>query len=139
MLRAFHFTKIRRPITCSCRSKVPPCNGGETKCADSCNNPVTEGIQPEGQLSPATVEDASKVDSDLQKDRSTPDPEKDDMMVRRISVSQKPPTVSLSHFLPVPFSAQQKSEEKRQICPQKEKKQSRSEIIFVQRAVSLLV
>ncbi|XP_069833671.1 LIM and calponin homology domains-containing protein 1 isoform X3 [Dendropsophus ebraccatus] len=99
-------------------SKVPPCNAGETNSADSCDNPVAEH--------PDTVADTGKVDKNLQKDRSTPDPEKDDMMVRRISVTQKPPTVTLSHFLPVPFSAQQKTEEKRQICQPKEKKQQSS-------------
>ncbi|XP_040274865.1 LIM and calponin homology domains-containing protein 1 isoform X2 [Bufo bufo] len=97
------------------RSKVPPCNVGKPDCADSCNNPDAEH--------PASVEDTCKVDRNLQKDRSTPDPEKDDMMVRRISVSQKPPIVALSHFLPVPFSAQQKVEEEKNICSQAENKQ----------------
>ncbi|XP_075715537.1 LIM and calponin homology domains-containing protein 1 [Rhinoderma darwinii] len=95
-------------------SKVPTCDFGKANLADSCSNPDVEH--------PAIVEDACKVDSNLQKDRSTPDPEKDDMMVRRISVSQKPPTVTLSHFLPIPFSSQQKAEEKKHIFPQKEKK-----------------
>ncbi|KAM3939982.1 LIM and calponin homology domains-containing protein 1 isoform 2-T2 [Leptodactylus fuscus] len=99
-------------------TKIPPCNTAKADCAGSCKNPDA------GPL--ATVEDTCKEDRNLQKDRSTPDPEKDDMMVRRISVSQqKPPTITMSHFLPVPFSAQQKTEDKRQICPQKEKKQTR--------------
>ncbi|XP_077333703.1 LIM and calponin homology domains-containing protein 1 isoform X9 [Lithobates pipiens] len=67
-----------------------------------------------------SAEDACKEDTSLQKDRSTPDPEKDDMMVRRISVSQRPPGVTLTHFLPVPFSLQ-KTEEKSQILQPKEK------------------
>ncbi|XP_071981136.1 LIM and calponin homology domains-containing protein 1 isoform X2 [Engystomops pustulosus] len=95
-------------------NKLPPCNVAKANSAESGNNPDVEA--------PATAEDVGKVDKNLQKDRSTPDPEKDDMMVRRISVTQRPPAVALSHFLPVPFSAQQKVEEKRQVCPQKEKK-----------------
>ncbi|XP_018419962.1 PREDICTED: LIM and calponin homology domains-containing protein 1 [Nanorana parkeri] len=66
-------------------------------------------------------EDVCKEDTSLQNDRATPDPEKDDMMVRRISVSQRPPGVTLTHFLPVPFSLQ-KTEEKSHIFQPKEKK-----------------
>ncbi|KAM5192217.1 LIM and calponin homology domains-containing protein 1 [Mantella aurantiaca] len=65
-------------------------------------------------------DDACKEDTSLQKDRSTPDPEKDDMMVRRISVSQRPPGVTLTHFLPVPFSLQ-KTDEKSHIFQPNEK------------------
>ncbi|XP_073501734.1 LIM and calponin homology domains-containing protein 1 isoform X3 [Phyllobates terribilis] len=97
-------------------SDVPPCKVGKTDSADSCNNPDVE------PPAAAVVEDACKVE----KDRSSADPEKDDMMVRRISVSQKPPAVTLSHFLPVPFSAQQKGEDKKRICPQKEEIQQSS-------------
>ncbi|KAG9479600.1 hypothetical protein GDO78_011559 [Eleutherodactylus coqui] len=96
-------------------SELPSCTAGKADYVESCNNPDAEP--------PTTDEDTCKVDRNLQKDRSTPDPEKDDMMVRRISVSQKPPSVALTHFLPVPFSTQQKAEDKKLICPQKEKKQ----------------
>ncbi|XP_077135962.1 LIM and calponin homology domains-containing protein 1 isoform X2 [Ranitomeya variabilis] len=94
-------------------SDVPPCQVGKTDSTDSRNTPDVEP--------PATVvEDACKVE----KDRSIADTEKDDMMVRRISVSHKPPALTLSQFLPVPFAAQQKGEDKKQISPQKEKKPS---------------
>ncbi|XP_066429242.1 LIM and calponin homology domains-containing protein 1 isoform X3 [Eleutherodactylus coqui] len=96
-------------------SELPSCTAGKANYVESCDNPDAEH--------PTTDEDTCKVDRNLQKDRSTPDPEKDDMMVRRISVSQKPPSVALTHFLPVPFSTQQKAEDKKLICSQKEKKQ----------------
>ncbi|XP_056413054.1 LIM and calponin homology domains-containing protein 1 [Hyla sarda] len=101
-------------------SKVPPCSVEETNCGDSCSNHVAKH-----PTDPDTVADTGKIDRNLQ-DRSTPDPEKDDMMVRRISVTQKPSTVTLSHFLPVPFSVQPKAEEKRPLCIQKEKKHQSS-------------
>ncbi|CAJ0925400.1 unnamed protein product [Ranitomeya imitator] len=120
MVCAFNFTNFQRPVTCSCRSDVPPCKVGKTDSAGSRNTPDVEP--------PATVvEDACKVE----KDRSTADTEKDDMMVRRISVSHKPPAVTLSQFLPVPFSAQQKGEDKKQISPQKEKKQSSLQAVTI--------
>ncbi|KAM9330401.1 LIM and calponin homology domains-containing protein 1 [Gastrophryne carolinensis] len=71
--------------------------------------------------------DICKEDYSLQKDRSTPDPEKDDMMVRRISVGQRPPGVALTHFLPVPFSLQ-KTEEKPNSFQPKETKNSTSSL-----------
>ncbi|KAM4054037.1 LIM and calponin homology domains-containing protein 1 isoform 3-T3 [Anomaloglossus baeobatrachus] len=99
-------------------SEVLPRNVGKADCADSDNTLHVEHAA-------TIVEDACKEDGNLQKDRSTPDPEKDDMMVRRTSVSQKLPAVTVSHFLPVPFSAQQK-EDKKRICPAKEKTQQSS-------------
>ncbi|CAN2388490.1 LIM and calponin homology [Pristimantis euphronides] len=99
-------------------SKVLPCSVGKAETADPCTNPDAQH--------PAILEGACKVDKNFPKDRSTPDPEKDDMMVRRISVSQKSPNVTLTHFLPIPFSAQQKEEDKKLVCPQVEKKQQSS-------------
>ncbi|OCT96798.1 LIM and calponin homology domains-containing protein 1-like isoform X2 [Xenopus laevis] len=76
-----------------------------------------------GNTSPAITKEADVVKGDsvtiqqpnsaISKDNTmAPDPEKDDMMTRRISVTQKP-VVGLGHFLPVPFSLQQKAEEKK--------------------------
>ncbi|XP_068134588.1 LIM and calponin homology domains-containing protein 1 isoform X2 [Hyperolius riggenbachi] len=87
-------------------------NDTQSKCSNIPETAVTQH---------AAVEATQKDETSLQKDRSTPDPEKDDMMVRRrISVSQRTPGVNLTHFLPVPFSLQ-KNEEKSNISQQKEK------------------
>uniref|UniRef100_A0A6I8RPB4 LIM and calponin homology domains 1 n=1 Tax=Xenopus tropicalis TaxID=8364 RepID=A0A6I8RPB4_XENTR len=61
-----------------------------------------------------TITKVQEPDATISEDNTTaPNPEKDDMMTRRISVTQKPSCVGLGHFLPVPFSLQQKVEEKK--------------------------
>lgn len=114
MLCTIELPIYQHPVTCSCRSKdILP----EVK-ADMKSN---LNVRPEPKTAkPNSDEHLCKDDANLQKDGSTPDPEKDDMMVRRISVTQKPSGVTLTHFLPVPFSLQ-KTEEKPQIVQLKEK------------------
>eukprot|EP00079_Xenopus_tropicalis_P020350 XP_012811149.1 PREDICTED: LIM and calponin homology domains-containing protein 1 isoform X3 [Xenopus tropicalis] len=61
-----------------------------------------------------TITKVQEPDATISEDNTTaPNPEKDDMMTRRIYVTQKPSCVGLGHFLPVPFSLQQKVEEKK--------------------------
>ncbi|XP_075423390.1 LIM and calponin homology domains-containing protein 1 isoform X2 [Ascaphus truei] len=73
---------------------------------------------------PAEVkEDLGGDDGSTEMEAKAPDPEKDDMMTRRISVGQKQPSINvIGYFLPVPFSVQQKEEGKPHFSPQKEKK-----------------
>ncbi|XP_053559992.1 LIM and calponin homology domains-containing protein 1 isoform X7 [Bombina bombina] len=59
-----------------------------------------------------------------EKETSAPNPEKDDMMCRRISISQKPVGIGLSPFLPIPFSVQQKEVDKPNTSSLKENKLS---------------
>lgn len=120
MLCALELPVFQHPVTCSCRSKdIFPEVTADLK-PNLNDKTETNAVQLN------SAEDACKEDSSLHKDRSTPDPDKDDMMVRRISVSQRPPGVTLTHFLPVPFSLQ-KTEEKSQILQPKEKPPIRSE------------
>ncbi|XP_075051124.1 LIM and calponin homology domains-containing protein 1 isoform X2 [Mixophyes fleayi] len=86
-----------------------PSSDVKANCANS-NNP--DGTHA------ALVEDVCTEDFSVQKDRSTPKPETVDC---GILVTQKQPGLILSHFLPVPFSAQQKVEEKSCVLPPKEK------------------
>ncbi|KAM4707984.1 LIM and calponin homology domains-containing protein 1 [Discoglossus pictus] len=73
--------------------------------------------------SPAVVRnDCQEGSSNFEKETNVPNPEKDDMMTRRVSITQKPVGVGLGHFLPVPFSLQQKEEDKTRASSQKEKK-----------------
>lgn len=116
----------QHPATCFCRSKDILPEGNTDVKSNLNDKPETNTTQPnsdEGTCkedSSYEKEGTCKDDSSYEKDRSTPDPEKDDMLVRRISVSQRPPGVTLTHFLPVPFSLQ-KAEEKPQISQPKEK------------------
>ncbi|XP_063777083.1 LIM and calponin homology domains-containing protein 1 isoform X3 [Pseudophryne corroboree] len=82
-------------------SNVLPSSGMEASSA----NPSLD-VAP-----PALVEDVRKEDQGLQ-DRSTPEPRKTDVLVRGILLAPKQSGATLSHFLPMPFSVQQKVEEK---------------------------
>ncbi|XP_018105848.1 LIM and calponin homology domains-containing protein 1 isoform X2 [Xenopus laevis] len=109
-------------------------NSVETKQQDSLErrtilspdlaNTDSKTTPPLGNISPTITREADAVEgesitgqepnSTTSKDNSVaPDPEKDDMMTRRISVTQKPSSVGLGHFLPVPFSLQHKAAEKK--------------------------
>ncbi|KAM8939513.1 LOW QUALITY PROTEIN: LIM and calponin homology domains-containing protein 1 [Pelodytes ibericus] len=63
------------------------------------------------EKTPALVREIEQ-DGDCPPERETNTPvlEKDDMMARRVLLSQKQTSVGLSHFLPIPFSVQKREE-----------------------------
>uniref|UniRef100_A0A6I8R7R7 LIM and calponin homology domains 1 n=1 Tax=Xenopus tropicalis TaxID=8364 RepID=A0A6I8R7R7_XENTR len=75
-----------------------------TKEAEDVKNDMKEGALNTGKDPNSVIPEDNTI---------APDPEKDDMMTRKISVSQKPSCVSLGHFLPVPFSLQRREGEKK--------------------------
>ncbi|XP_053314377.1 LIM and calponin homology domains-containing protein 1 isoform X2 [Spea bombifrons] len=97
----------------------------ESQQVDSKHKPSLENNLQINPNLPALAKDESQEVCTLEKDTNAPDLGKDDMLVRRLSVTQRQTGVGISHFLPVPFSVQ-KREDKTLICAKKEEKPTSS-------------